>query len=196
MQREGGIRSGRYGKRKDVELLCFIHIEFRRKLQYMNKGDLVMRKQLLVACVLILCIVISICIISCGSNNMSSYIGNTYEGVNPWGNELVISVTDYDDSSVRIKVEEALSSNLKAKSEYEGSIINDNTLILSNSGEIAENNERIQYEYSRKLGFVNGEIAVTYIDGKSVYESAEGNNIVHRVDALSEDRKTIILKLK
>lgn len=162
----------------------------------MNKGDLAMRKQLLVACVLILCIVISICIISCGSNNMSSYIGNTYEGVNPWGNELVISVTDYDDSSVRIKVEEALSSNLKAKSEYEGSIINDNTLILNNSGEIAENNELIQYEYSRKLEFVNGEIAVTYIDGKSVYESAEGNNIVHRVDALSEDRKTIILKLK
>ena len=95
---------------------------YRRKLQYMNKGDLAMRKKLLVACVLILCIVISICIISCGSNNMSSYIGNTYEGVNPWGNELVISVTDYDDSSVRIKVEEALSSNLKAKSEYEGSI--------------------------------------------------------------------------
>lgn len=194
MQREGGIRSGRYGKRKDVELLCFIHIV--RKLQYMNKGDLAMRKQLLVACVLILCIVISICIISCGNNNMSSYIGNTYEGVNPWGNELVISVNDYDDSSVRIKVEEALSSNLKAKSEYEGSIINDNTLILNNSGEIAENNERIQYEYSRKLEFVNGEIAVTYIDGKSVYESAEGNNIVHRVDALSEDRKTIKLKLK
>lgn len=154
-----------------------------------------MKKQLMVACVLILCIAIFIVILSCG-NKMNSYIGNTYEGATPWGNELAISVNGCDGSSVRFELEEGLSSNFKVKNEYEGSIINDNTLILHNSGEITENNESIQYEYSRKLKFVNGEIAVTYIDGKSVCKSAGGKSVVHQVDALSENRKTIILKLK
>ena len=154
-----------------------------------------MKKQLVVACVLILCIAIIIVILLCG-NKMNSYIGNTYVGVTPWGNELSVSVNGYDGSSFRFELKEGLSSNFEVKNEYEESLINENTLILHNSGEITENNESIRYEYSRKLKFVNGEIAVTYIDGKSVYESDGGKRIVHQVDALSKNRKTIILKLK
>lgn len=159
-----------------------------------KNGD-IMKKTLSLGIFLIICIVFSVHIISRG-NSISSYVGKTYEGVTPWGAELNITVNSYDGSAAGITLEEIMLSKQKTMGIYEGPIINNNVLILHNSGEITENSEIAQYEYSRKIEFVDDTIIVTYIDGQVICELSDGQRETHRVETLSNDEKTVVLKHK
>lgn len=154
-----------------------------------------MKKLILVLFAAILCFSLCACN-GADKDDISAYVGKTYIGTTPWGDDLSVTVKSYDDPTMDVAVEETISPEFVACSEYGGGMVKDNVLILQHAGELEEDGSVVTYEYSKKLEFRDDTIVLTYIDGQATEKNPEGDSGFHQVGALSEDEKTVVLTRK
>lgn len=154
-----------------------------------------MKKLILVLFSAIVCFGFCACS-SATNDDISSYVGKTYLGMTPWGDEMSISLKSYDQPDSIVTVEETISPQYVAKSECSGHINDENTMILTHGGEFEEDGYHAKYDYSKKIEFKDDTIVITYIDGQATEMNSEGDSGFHQVDALSDDEKTVVLKCK
>lgn len=136
---------------------------------------------------------------SCSKDNkasMEQYVGNTYVGTTPWGDDFSVTVNSYEEPTVTVTVVEKITPEYTVTTEYGGELEEGNVLTFNQQSGSAEDGLGLEFQYTEKLEFKDGTIAVTYIDGQATTKSPDGDSGFHHAGALSEEEKTVILEKK
>lgn len=149
--------------------------------------------------VFILAAVLCLGLCSCGKDNKSGieqYVGNTYVGTTPWGDDLSITVNSYEEPSVTVTIVEKITPDFTATGEYGGELEDGNAIIVNQQGESVEDGHGVEYKYTEKLEFKDGTIAVTYVEGQATTKSPDGDSGFHHAGALTDENNTVVLEKK
>ena len=126
----------------------------------------------------------------------ASYVGNTYAGKSPWGENLSVTVQKYDAGNLEIAYEENYDAQGKISCAISVPMKDGTTGEFVLKGTQKDENGDTEYDYSMRLELKDGAMAVTFLDGQKTTLSPEGGSGFHHAGALEEGQKTVTLTKK
>ena len=138
-----------------------------------------------------------LCACSAGkASGPASYVGNTYEGKSPWGENLSITVQKYDAGNLEIAYEEVYDPDGTVKCTVNVPMKDDTTGEFILKGSQTDDGVVLEYDYSMRLEFKDNAVEVTFLDGQKTDYVPEGGSGFHAAGALEGSQKTVTLTKK
>lgn len=126
------------------------------------------------------------------SSVVNSYVGNTYAGVDPWGEKVSITVDKVEGSKVDLTYNENIDADRIITCACAADIESDDSVQVDVKG----TQDNVDYEYILALEFKDNTIVMTYFDGQKTEKLEDGDSGFHMVGALADDARTVVLECK
>ena len=121
----------------------------------------------------------------------SAYVGKSFSGKDPWGEDMTVSVTDISGNTLSWTLTEAVNGGEeKIEAEFTDTLMKGNvgTFLLEDS---LEND---LCSYSGTIRLTDQAVVITYVDGALETQSENGNSSWHMAGAVPEADREIVLK--
>lgn len=148
-----------------------------------------MKKIICLAMACILCLGMCACTDK-SSSVVSSYVGNTYAGVSPWGENVSITVDKVEASKVDLTYRENIDADRIITCTCSSDIESDGSVQVDVKG----TQDSVDYEYILALDFKDDVIVMQYFGGQKTEKSENGDSGFHMVSALADEDKVVTLE--
>ena len=123
--------------------------------------------------------------------SIESYMGHSYSGKDPWGNDITINLMKLEDSKVTWTIDIAIGTGIKF-SVQQTNEIKDNIIEFDAKG-IAKDDPTNTFEYKGTISLELERLVIRYESGQISESSANGGSSSYQVGALEENKKTVTL---